>query len=313
MAIIRKLGIGNWGLGIGRRHFHSPFTIRHSPFTVAFLLFSCAFFLSACASTRPVAKIGLLAPFEGVYRQEGYDALAAMRAALAEQEPAGIDVLPLALDSSRDVERAGQKVLADPSVAAVIGPFWASDGLAALQIFSGDRWQHPYAPSGDANWAKEVLDAAIAFAERERHTLVLAGVPVGWTQTDGAVAVAVDDVQAGQAVLWLGDAAEGADFARSVWERLPDTPIGLYTAGVETFRQRVGEKTTGPLFVVGWIDDDYPAWAASHSPSTPAAYTVYRQTADVLKHLAGETVTTTWQPAIFMLDNAGGLTLSFVQ
>lgn len=310
MGTIRKTGASDWGLGIGRGLSHSLFAVPPSPFPIAFLLFSLAFCLSACASTRPVVKIGLLAPFEGVYRQEGYDALAAMRAAIEEQNPSGIDVLPLALDSSRYVARAGQKVLTDPSVAAVIGPYWAVDGLSDRRLFDGDRWQHPYAPAGNPNWAEDAVDAAIAFAEGERHTLVLAGIPAGWPQMDVAIAATADDVQAGQTLLWLGDAAEGADFAQAIWQRLPSTPFGLYAAGVETFRQRVGEQMTGPLFVVGWIDDDYPAWADSHSPNTPAAYTVYRQTSDILRSLAGETITTVWQPAIFMIKDDGKLLLS---
>jgi hypothetical protein len=306
MGTIHKLGIGYWILGIGRRH--RPYPISNIQYLL-FLFFALPL-LSSCASTRPVVKIGLLAPFEGVYRQEGYDALAAMRGALAEQNLSGLDVLPLALDSSGDVVRAGQKVLADPSVAAVIGPFWAMDGLAAPQIFSGDKWLPPYAPSGDGAWAKEAVEAAAAFAEREGRTLVLAGIPAGWQVTGEKAVAGAPEVTPGDAVLWLGDAAEGADFARSVWEMLPDTPIGLYAAGVGTFRQRVGGQMTGPLFVVGWIDDDYPAWAASHSPSSPAAYTVYRQTSDILRGLADETITTAWQPAIFTIKGDGTLLLS---
>lgn len=309
MAIIRKLGVGDWGLGTGRRLFHLLFAIPYSPFPIAFLLLSIALSLSACVSTRPVVKIGLLAPFEGVYRQEGYDALAAMREALAEQNLSGLDVLPLALDSSGDVMRAGQKVLADPSVAAVIGPFWAADGLSAPQIFSGDKWLPPYAPSGDGAWAKEIVGAAAVFAGREGRTLVLASVPAGWPAMDAKAVTSAQEVTAGEVVLWLGDAAEGAHFAQTVWERLPDTPIGLYAAGVKTFRQRVAAQMTGPLFVVGWIDGDYPTWAAGHSPNSPAAYTVYRKTSDILRSLAGETITTVWQPAIFMIEGDGKLLL----
>ena len=310
MAITRKLGIGDWGLGIGRRLFHSQFTIRYSPFTIFLCLCLFAFSLSACVSTRPVTKIGLLAPFEGVYRQEGYDALAAMRVALAEQNPPGIDVLPLALDSSGDVVRAGQKMLADPSVAAVIGPYWMAEGISSGGLFDSARWLHPYAPSGDGRWAEEAVGAAISFAEGEGRSLVLASIPPGWPQTDVATVAGVDDVQAGQAVLWLGNPTIGADFAQALWPRLPDTPIGLYAARADTFRQRVGAQKTGPLFVVGWIDDDYPVWAASHSPNTPAAYTIYRQTTDALKRLAGEKITTVWQPAVFTIKGDGTLLLS---
>ncbi|RLT35574.1 MAG: hypothetical protein DWI57_15545 [Chloroflexi bacterium] len=255
-------------------------------------------------------KIGLLAPFEGVYRQEGYNALAAMRAAIDEQKGAGSAVLPLALDTSRDAARATQKMLADPSVAALIGPYWAAEGGALAQSVDDSRWLHPYAPSGKANWAVEAVDAALAFAAQEGRTLRLAGVPSGWPQMGVESVAGADDAQAGQALLWLGDAAAGADFAQAVWQRLPDTPFGLYGAGAETFRLRVGEEMTGVVFLVGWIDDEYPAWAKTHTPNTPAAYTVYRQTADTLKRLAGKETTTLWQPAIFIVRPDGTLLLS---
>lgn len=303
MGTIRRLAIGGWRTANGRLRFHSLFAIRSSLFTFVLLL-------SACASTRPVAKIGLLAPFEGVYRQEGYTALAAMRAAIGEQSPPGIDVLPLALDTSRDAARAAQKILADPSVAAVIGPYWAAEGTTVEQSVDDGRWLHPYAPAGNDTWAVEAVNAAVVFAKREGWTLILAGIPPGWPETGISSVAGADDVQMGQAILWLGDAAAGAGFALAVWKRLPDTPIGLYGAGAETFRQRMGEEMTGAVFVVGWIDEAYVVWAASHAPNTPAAYTVYRQTTDVLSHLAGETITTLWQPAIFILRKDGTLVLS---
>ncbi|MBI3959331.1 MAG: hypothetical protein HY328_11030 [Chloroflexi bacterium] len=302
MGTIRRSAISERRTANGRLRFHSLFAIRYS-------LFAFVLLLSSCASTRPVVKIGLLAPFEGVYRQEGYDALAAMRAAIGEQESDGIDVLPLAIDTSRDAARAAQKMLADPSVAAVIGPYWTAEGTAVEQSVDDGKWLYPYAPSGNDNWAVEAVDAAAAFAEEEGRTLIVAGRPPGWPEMKVETGAGADDVQAGQTVLWLGDAAAGAGFALAVWERLPGTPFGLYGAGVETFRQRVGEQMIGALFVVGWIDEKYPLWATSHSPNTPAAYTVYRQTADALKRLAGETTTTLWQPAIFILGRDGALVL----
>jgi len=294
----------------GGRKYRPPFVVCRLPVTFAFLLLLFAFFLSACASTRPAVKIGLLAPFEGVYRQEGYDALAAMRAAIAEQNPHGIDVLPLALDTSRDVARTAQKVLADPSVAVVIGPYWAAEEGEVGLIAAGKGWLRPFAPVENGNWAGSVVTTAEAFAKNGGRELILAGLPAGWPTTKTAIATDPGAVDAGQAILWLGDAAAGADFALAVWKRLPDTPIGLYSAGAETFRKRVGAQMTGPVFLVGWIDADYPAWAENHSPNTPAAYTVYRLTADALRDLSGETITTVWQPALFILQTGGALVLS---
>jgi len=90
--------------------------------------------ITGCTPVRPVIKIGLIAPFEGLYRQSGYAALAAMRQALNECTPPGIDLLPLALDDSGDpiqAQRAAQKLLVDPTVHAIIGPLLL-DSIAAV-------------------------------------------------------------------------------------------------------------------------------------------------------------------------------------
>lgn len=90
-----------------------------------FSLFLFSLLLVACRSTRPVAKIGLIAPFEGLYRQSGYEALVAMRMAIAEEDLPQMDVLPLAMDDSGDgqkSQRTFRKMLVDPAVQAVIGP-----------------------------------------------------------------------------------------------------------------------------------------------------------------------------------------------
>jgi branched-chain amino acid transport system substrate-binding protein len=315
MAIIRKLGIGERGLGNGNQNIQSPIPVPQSLFPplFAFLLLAFAFFLSACTPTGPVAKIALLAPFEGIYRQEGYDGLAVMRAAIAEQCPAGTDVLPLALDTSRGVARAAQKALADPSVAAIVGPYWAMDGPAlASSITSAaaeKRWFLPYAPTDADTWAVAAVDAASDFARTDGRALLLAGVSPGWPQIGAALVAGPDDVPTHGAVLWLGDAAAGADFALALWNRLPGTPFGLYGAGAETFRLRAGGQMGGPVFLVGWVDSGYTAWAANHSPNTPSAYTIYRQTADALCFPAGEISTTNWEPTIFRLGVDGSLVL----
>ena len=300
MATIRRLGIGDWGLRTGDSGCQLPVPRPLSASLFAFLLFAFAFALSACASTQPVAKIALLAPFEGLYRQEGYDALAAMRAAIAEQCPMTPSVLPLALDTSRDVARTAQTALADPAVVAIVGPYWAADGLAVAPLAGSTPWLRPYAPGNTDDWAAESVNAAKAFAQAEGRTLLLAGATLGWPGMDGTSLAAPGDVPENGAVLWLGDAAAGADFALAMWNRQPGTPFGIYTAGVETFRQRVGGEMGGPIFLVGWIDAGYLAWAENHSPNTPAAYTIYRQTADAICDRAEDTPAAAWQPGIFL-------------
>ncbi len=115
MAIRRDyLRIENGKLKIinGRRRDHFRFSILHFQFSIlCFLLTLIAtLFLAGCnggtyTNTRPVVKIGLIAPFEGLYRESGYEALAAMRSAIADSplpSQVRIDILPLALDDSAD-------------------------------------------------------------------------------------------------------------------------------------------------------------------------------------------------------------------
>jgi ABC-type branched-subunit amino acid transport system substrate-binding protein len=74
---------------------------------------------SACgpiALTRPVTKIGLVAPFEGEQRPVGYEALYAVKLALREQNErdgaAGWNVELVALDTSNHVDLAFRQALA---------------------------------------------------------------------------------------------------------------------------------------------------------------------------------------------------------
>lgn len=83
-----------------------------------------ALFLSACA-LNPLAetprRIALLAPFEGRYREIGYDALYAARLALAENGHSAIELLPI--DDGGTVESATSRAQAftqDPAIQAVI-------------------------------------------------------------------------------------------------------------------------------------------------------------------------------------------------
>lgn len=193
--------------------------------TVVQLLALLSWLLAACAplpfpaSTPPVAKIGLIAPFEGLYRRTGYEALAAMRLAIAQAEldaDISVEVLPLALnDSNRrgEAQRAAQKLLLDPAVGAVVGPLTplSAHGAGAVLRDSSVVWLPPFAlstlPAGSATarqsdrqiaasnnvigdgtnfdaqdgWAVGLV-AAIANAARAQgaQRLVLAGDDTGW-------------------------------------------------------------------------------------------------------------------------------------
>jgi ABC-type branched-subunit amino acid transport system substrate-binding protein len=111
---------------------------------LSFILFLClAIFLSACtASTQPVVKIGLVAPFEGRYRPIGYEAIYAARLAIREiNAQGGINghrIELVALDDRGEPEKAitaARQLVLDPQVVAVVGHLRPDSSDAAMQIY----------------------------------------------------------------------------------------------------------------------------------------------------------------------------------
>ncbi len=119
---------------------------REKQFTLHVLLFillGCL--LSGCTglgSTRPVVKIGLVAPFEGLHRQLGYDVLYAVKLAVRERNAAsgvsGYMVELAALDDSNNPAQAplqARKMIVDADVMGVIGHFSDQAALAAVDEY----------------------------------------------------------------------------------------------------------------------------------------------------------------------------------
>lgn len=196
--------------------------------------------LTACASLQPVHKVGVLAPFEGLYRRSGYEALDAARAALEAEAPAlaakGIAAIPLALDTSLDPRRAAAKLLADPALAAVVGPLSPTDApaMAALLDGAGVPWFAPYAvgPDGflapqEGAWAVELARAVAAAAQAQgaARLLVAGWDAAGWPAPQDSAWQAVNQLpllfvdagmvaeigREGDAMLWAGDPVQGAE------------------------------------------------------------------------------------------------------
>ncbi len=275
-----------------------------------FLALVLAFTLAGCMDVRPATKIGLIAPFEGLYRRTGYEALAAVRAAIADAttvttQPGAMGVLPLALDDSDDpaqARRALEKMLASTDVGVIIGPLTpalaaaVSDlpGAAAPPIVA--PFALPGAGQDAAGWATPLVQEVGALAARHgAQTLVLAGWTPGWPDYTAAQWAAVagmpvrvhDDpatVAGGEAVLWLGAADSGAAYLNALRAQQPDVEFWLGPAGGDpVFIERA--ETRRRVYWVVWVDDDYNAWAATHSPSTPSAYLVYRAAQAALREI----------------------------
>ena len=109
----------------------------------ACLLLLAIILLSACtASTQPVIKIGLIAPFEGRYRTIGYEAIYAARLAIREINArggiAGRRVELVALDDRGEPDRAiaaARQLALDPQVVAVLGHLQPDSTDAALKVY----------------------------------------------------------------------------------------------------------------------------------------------------------------------------------
>jgi hypothetical protein len=293
-----------------RRGFFPALTLSLSLSLVLLLL-------AACIPTRPVAKIGLIAPFEGIYRQSGYEALAAMRVAIEESETGPFEVMPLALDSGMSpsqARRAMQKLLVDPSVKAVVGPFSpdTADAVADLLDPQGDGWFLPFLPSAieDRESALATLIAAIADQadENEKTSLVLAGWSVGWPDLSAAawseqvgrpVRLSSDphDVATTETIIWLGGAVDGADYLIQLRSAGIDVPMWLAAAGdMSIFYPRVAYRLErisnppllGPVYWTAWLDEGYDGWTATHTPNSPTAYAVYRATQSAIAEMIGD-------------------------
>jgi branched-chain amino acid transport system substrate-binding protein len=105
-------------------------------------LAACCCLLAACTlpgSVKPTVKIGLSAPFEGLYRDLGYELLSGVRLAVRQRNQAGgvggrYLVEQVSLNDFGEAEEAAQQVremAADPGVLAVLGGWSLQTARAA--------------------------------------------------------------------------------------------------------------------------------------------------------------------------------------
>ncbi|HLF25419.1 MAG TPA: ABC transporter substrate-binding protein [Anaerolineae bacterium] len=121
------------------RAFHASRFAFHISFILLLLLASCS------ASTAPVVKIGLVAPFEGRYRAIGYEAIYAARLAVREINRGGgvqgVRVELLALDDGGEPDRAieqARKLAIDPQIVAVLGHYRPDATDAAIDVYCAE-------------------------------------------------------------------------------------------------------------------------------------------------------------------------------
>ncbi|MBI4771621.1 MAG: ABC transporter substrate-binding protein [Chloroflexi bacterium] len=128
----------------GGRSPSGTFRLPSSFFLLPSSLFLASFLLTSCLPlTRPTLQIGLVAPFEGRYRDAGYEVIYALRLAVREVNRAGgvagRSVELVALDDSGDPAQAAEqarKLAADPQVLAVLGHWLDETTLAAAPLYA---------------------------------------------------------------------------------------------------------------------------------------------------------------------------------
>ncbi len=276
--------------------------------------------LAGCApppawrSVPAVAKIGLVAPFEGVYRQTGYAALDGLRAAIGTAPVGSPALLPLALDSSGEPQaaaRATAKVLVDPAVRALIGPMrpdtaaGAAPALAATPRLWLLPYRLPFPPRPDdphPAWAVGWVEAVWAQAQAQGAAgLVLAGWIPGWprwsaaewrTAVEGPVQPSdrPQDVAPDHAVLWLGTGEDAVAYLEVLWARQPETPVWLTPWSADPVlvqRLQAAGLAWGALQWGGWLGPDFPAWQEAHPGQSPLGYLTYWAGRAAVAHLRG--------------------------
>ena len=266
--------------------------------------------LSGCSSTPEVGKVGIIAPFEGLYRNTGYGALDSVRQAISDCAPADANLVPLALDDSAQpfaAERSARKMLVDPAVVGIIGPF-SLDTLEAVTPHlagGGPIWAYAAAvtregalanTAGGLGWLSDLVVAiANRAASAGASSTIVAGVPPAWiaeVEADvdaSAVEVPVRfrvgdldlaDIGASEALIWLGEPHLAAVIADELASVQPDAAFWMGPSGGDpVFSAR--SQIDGKRYWVSWVTPQYNS-NVQPAPGEVASQLTYAVTCRVL-------------------------------
>jgi branched-chain amino acid transport system substrate-binding protein len=263
-------------------------------------LAACCCLLAACTmpgSVKPTVKIGLSAPFEGLYRDLGYELLSGVRLAVRQRNEAGgvggrYLVEQVSLNDFGEPAEAVQQareMAADPGVLAVLGgwspqtagaaaaeyerldlaflaPMSDWNGLAreAARVAAGDGHLLPAAVLHSPDPADVALAQAFVQAYTARGGAIAAvEVPAGddWVQP-----LVQDGVQSPGAVFMAGDPLSAATWIVALREAgYGGILLGGPELGSAILVDVAGRASEGVVFV-----SPYPS--APHDPEFVAAY-----------------------------------------
>ena len=157
------------------------------PRSSAIPIITCLLILSGCGApplpggTRPVIKIGLTAPFEGLKRPLGYEALLGTKLALAERNAAGgvggYMVELVALNDFGEADEArwqARELAADPAVMGVVTGWTGETARASLPVYRQEGMAVAVAWSVPAELADQKAGMALVAADVQQVAGVLA-------------------------------------------------------------------------------------------------------------------------------------------
>ncbi len=314
----------------GKMATHNPQSAIHLVILSSCLL---VFLLTGCTNIRPIAKIGLIAPFEGLHRRSGYEALAAMRLAIADAGVVGIDFIPLALDDSSNPQRTAQKMRADPSLRAIIGPLTPLAMNQVTSLFSATNasqeipWLVPFvvSPAGgfadprhDQSWALGLIQAvADSVRSQGGAQLVIAGLTAGWPGLSAAewsaklgIKITLTDepsaVPSGATVFWLGGADTGASFINELQMLDSTAEVWLGPAGGDPVFSELAQLRK-PVNWATWSQSEYNDNALTHPTLTLTSYLVYRATLQAIAQVAAQSGSQENTKSLFEYSGAKGI------
>jgi branched-chain amino acid transport system substrate-binding protein len=203
-----------------RRTYLAPLTLK------IYSSLAVIFFLSACAAGEfggapPALKIGLAAPFEGLHRPLGYEALFAVKLALQERNLSGgingyqVELVALNdFDDPAEAQTQARVLIADPDVVGVVGHLSSATTLAAMPIYqkAGLALSVP--------WTIESVESPI--------------------NREGVVRVAANDTETS---LWLDTVRRERGFNNIV--KVADIDFNSVPAGIQALELRAEAVTAG--------------------------------------------------------------------
>jgi ABC-type branched-subunit amino acid transport system substrate-binding protein len=280
-----------------------------------YLLILISLLLPSCRwpeNEIPVVKIGLVAPFEGNFRDIGYDAIYAARLAVREineTRAAGRWRLELiAYDDRGDSEmavHAARNLVTDPSVIAVIGHYRPETTEAAAAIYAAAGLPFitvgGWGPPGNTTWHlmpdRETLLAAMlrVGGGDPESAPVIWECPHGPEAPDDAHVVDPDAVLVLSLLPPMAAGERLAEWRRAGWT---GRVVGDLSFATSSFRRLAGAGVTGAAFVTPYPFPEHlpntSGWVADYQavgPHVPAPGVYALPTYDVVR-LISEALTT---------------------